>query len=480
MLGPASVRRSAIVTLTLVCLCFAINAEEDSDSYSDESKGIQWGPLLLESFTFMSITNGYRVASQADTRYTMKGKFFDGYARSIENLHGWGDGDPFFTNYVLHPMQGGVTGFLLVQNDPKLTKAEFGRNRAYWKSRLRATAFAWAYSELFEIGPNSEATIGHTQAYYPQQGFADHVNTASIGLAWMIAEDATDKYIIRRIEEHTENPYVKLAARITLNPTRSVANVLGLEKPQHRDTRPGIFRHPQPPLLAASNRNGRNNGTGDDPPDDPADPAPGLPDGVAPVLGNARTRELTPRTVPTLEVGINYNYVALSVGKSGSQSCNGGSGNAVFNLNSWLGVVTEVGGCKMMSAGVNISGDSTYYLAGPRFSLRKFESWTPYFQLLGGGNKLTTETIYPDRKPPQPELEKLWPWDAHAIYTNTDQTNSWALEVGAGVDYKINSALGFRVVQLDDLHTWARDLNNRHYPNNVRVSTGLVLRFGTW
>ena len=212
-------------------------------------------------------------------------------------------------------------------NDPKFRKAEFGRNRAYWKSRLRATAWAWAYSELFEIGPNSEATIGHTQAYYAQQGFVDHVITPSIGLAWMIAEDAADKYITRRIEEHTQNPYVKLAARITLNPTRSLANVLRFEMPWHRDTRPGVFPPPLPPLLAASNRNGGNNGTSGDPPDDPPDAASGLPDSVTPIFGTARTRELAPRTVPTLEVGINYNYLALSVGKSGSQSCNGGSGN---------------------------------------------------------------------------------------------------------------------------------------------------------
>jgi hypothetical protein len=474
------VHRSAIAILTIAFSCSLLNGQQDSDSYSDESKGIQWGPLLLQSFSFMSITNGFRVATQADTRYTMRGKFFDGYARSLDNLHGWADGDPFFTNYVLHPMEGGLTGFLLVQNDPKFRKVEFGRNRAYWKSRLRATGWAWAYSELFEIGPNSEATVGHTQAYFAQQGFVDHVITPSIGLTWMIAEDATDKYIVRRIEEHTRNPYVKVLARITLNPTRSIANVLRFETPQHRDTRPGVFQHPLPPLLAASNRNAANGVTDGGPPDGSAEVLSLLPDGAAPVLGTARNRELGPRSVPRLEVGINYNYLGLSVGKSGAQSCNGGSGNAVFNLNSWLGVVADVGGCKMMSPGFNISGDSTYYLAGPRFSWRKFESWTPYFQLLGGGNKLTTETMYPDRKPPQAELEELWPWDAHAIYTSADQTNSWALEIGAGVDYKINGALGLRVVQLDDLHTWARDLNNRHYPNNIRVSTGLVLRFGTW
>ena len=50
-------------------------------------------------------------------------------------------------------------------------------NSMYWKSRLRATAFSWVYSTLFEIGPISEASLGNVQREYPEVGFVDHVWT---------------------------------------------------------------------------------------------------------------------------------------------------------------------------------------------------------------------------------------------------------------------------------------------------------------
>ena len=60
--------------------------------------------------------------------------------------------------YVGHPMQGAVSGYLWTLNDPRYRNVVFGRNPEYWKSRLRAGAFAWAYSEQSEIGVISEAS----------------------------------------------------------------------------------------------------------------------------------------------------------------------------------------------------------------------------------------------------------------------------------------------------------------------------------
>ena len=53
-------------------------------------------------------------------------------------------GDEFYVNYVGHPMQGCVVGFLWVGSDVHYRHAEFGKSPVYWKSRLRAAAFAWA------------------------------------------------------------------------------------------------------------------------------------------------------------------------------------------------------------------------------------------------------------------------------------------------------------------------------------------------
>ena len=38
-------------------------------------------------------------------------------------------------------MQGAVSGYIWVQNDGRYRFAEFGKNRDYWESRLRAAAY---------------------------------------------------------------------------------------------------------------------------------------------------------------------------------------------------------------------------------------------------------------------------------------------------------------------------------------------------
>src|SRR5215471_15395326 len=50
-----------------------------------------------------------------------------------------------------------------------------------------------------------------------------------------------DKYVVKEIEKRTVNPYLKLALRGGLNPSRSLANVLAGQVPWHRYTRPGVF-----------------------------------------------------------------------------------------------------------------------------------------------------------------------------------------------------------------------------------------------
>src|SRR5262249_53825508 len=135
------------------------------------------------------------------------------YRRSLGNIHGWADGDPFYVNYIGHPIQGAVAGRLYLLNDARFHRTEFGMSREYWKGKLRATVFAWAFSEQFEIGPISEASVGHIQAYFPQQGLVDHVVTPTAGLIWMLGEDAVDRYFIRPLEDRTANKWARLALR---------------------------------------------------------------------------------------------------------------------------------------------------------------------------------------------------------------------------------------------------------------------------
>src|SRR5262249_3141898 len=161
------------------------------------------GHLFGQSLLFLSVENAFRCATEQGTRDGFSHAFFPGYVHSVENLHGWNDGDPFLVNYVGHPMQGAVSGYLWTHNDRAYRDIEFGQNRRYWKGKLRGAAYSFLYSALFEIGPISEASIGNIQAEYPQQGFVDLVVTPVIGLGWSITEDSLDQYLIRYLEART-------------------------------------------------------------------------------------------------------------------------------------------------------------------------------------------------------------------------------------------------------------------------------------
>jgi opacity protein-like surface antigen len=449
-------RRTLLPVVSLLFLCVRFSGAEERIPLplplrsGSESGTVKWGSLLRQSSLFLGIQHSFRIAAEDDTRAGLGGPFLGGWPRSVNNLHGWADGDPFIVNYVGHPIEGAIAGFLFVQNDPKYQKVEFGRNREYWRGRLRAAGWAWAYSTQFEIGPLSEASLGNVQSHFPQQGFVDHVITPAIGLSWIIAEDAVDKYLIRRIEARTDNRTVRILARGVLNPSRSMANVLRGSVPWHRDTREGVAVYRTPAKVYQ----------------EPLD----FPDEYR-----------NDRRYAPFEFAAQYGYTQLGMGASGSQSCNGGSATVLFNVSLNLGIEAEVGGCKVVSPEQDVSADSTVFLAGPRYTFRDLGRWSPFIHALGGGEKLTSETLYPDRKPPvTPDRSNKDGYNLHALYTSNSESTAFALQVGGGVDYTINRALALRVANVEYLHTYGPEFNGVNPRSNLRFTTGLVLRMGTW
>jgi hypothetical protein len=195
-----------------------------------------WKAALLQSALFLGVEHGFRL-TQGKTREELKGSFFGDYASSFRHIDGWSDGDSIFTSYFGHPMQGAVSGFIQIHNDPTGRTAEVGGSGSYWRSRLRATAWAAAYSTQFEIGPVSEATIGNVGKKPGTGGYVDFVVTPVGGLGWIVAEDALDRFVVRKREEATASMAWKRFYRVALNPTRAVANLLRMKAPWHRDTR---------------------------------------------------------------------------------------------------------------------------------------------------------------------------------------------------------------------------------------------------
>ena len=411
-----------------------------------EPGGVDWSALLAQSLGFLVVEHGFRWATEEGTRSPHQ-SFFGGYVNSLNSLHGWLDGDPFYVNYVGHPMQGAVAGYLFVQNDRKYRAVEFGKNRQYWKSRLRAAAFSWAYSEQFEIGPLSEASIGNVQASYPQQGFADQVTTPAIGLAWMIAEDSVDRYVIKRLEAHTHNPYVRLLVRSGLNPTRSMANLLAARVPWHRDTRPGVWEAPRPVstrLPAESSR----------------------PLAIAPFefLATARAEDY--------------------LGAASRGACVGGGGAAAFRFATHWQIVGDVSGCKLTNFGANRSGDSLTYAVGPRWTGAPLKRWEPYAEILVGGRTLTHEQVDPAMKTQVEEAAakegRELTFNDRFLYTRQTEITGLTASIHAGLDVELTPAIALRVVDVAYRYSWHSRLDGIDYSNALQITSGLIIRFGAW
>jgi hypothetical protein len=240
------------------------NAPTSSDAtiavVPPRNEGFHWRRALTESVTFLVIEQAYVVHGDFNWVVSENGVPFNHYWRDYKQslstwVHsGWNDGDPNWFGYVGHPIQGALTGFIQIQNDPQGEKLEFSRTKAYWWSRLKAGLFNAAYSTQWNLGPLSEVTVEkygtkdrppNTYAgTYPcfrhcltGVGQIDIVMTPLGGTGWLIGEDFLDTKIVRRVEDNTDNRFLIDTVRVALNPIRAGANMLHGEHPWYRASR---------------------------------------------------------------------------------------------------------------------------------------------------------------------------------------------------------------------------------------------------
>lgn len=393
---------------------------------------VDWRRLRNGSAMFLGVQHAFRFATEPGTRQGLKGPFFEGWAKSAGALHGWADGDPFLVNYVGHPMQGAVASYIWIAADGRYRGAEFGLNRRYWMSRLRATGYSFFYSAQFEVGAVSEASVGNIQYYYPQQGMVDIVITPLAGLGWTILEDALDKTVIKRIEARTYNPFLRSLARGGLNPARTFGQLMAWRNPLSRDDRPTVYRYD--PLTYVSTPR---------PPEHDPDDVPG----VAPL-------EFASRLETT-----------FFTGARGGGACVGGGATAAFRLSPALQTVVEISGCGLLNPAKGISGDVMSYMVGPRWT-PVHRKWRPHLQVLLGGVKVSHDLASNPQVSGEP--------------SQTEDVNAFAFGAGAGLSYKFNRALAMEVATLEYRHALLSPLNGFDYRSSVRFTTGLTLRVGTW
>jgi hypothetical protein len=419
------------------------------DAGPDESElGVDWHKVITQGLLFTVMQHGFRYATENGTRHP-GAPFVTGYAQAIEGMHGWGDGDPFYVNYVGHPLQGAVAARIWLQNDRKYRDVEIGMNSRYWKSRFRATAFAWVQSVQFEIGPVSEASIGSIQKRWPEQGFVDHVVTPLVGLGWVLAEDTIDKYIVRRLEP--KNRLLAVFLRGGLSPSASLANVFAGKYPWHRQDRSDYpWRYSSSSLV-------------------PRTPKP---------KGNPEVH----LDVAPFELAVNAS-AKFSHG-SAKNPCIGGGANPAFRFTRTFQLAVDIGGCTIYGIEQNLSGDLLQYAVGPRWTPLPTSRFSPYIQVLAGGQKITLQRVDPVKRKEvedQLKLEGKVPSGIDALqYVQSWSLNRFALKAGAGVDMRVNRALAIRLGSLDYVVTHTQFQDGRPYGDGFQLTSGIVLRVGTW
>jgi hypothetical protein len=221
------------------------------DCPSDETRArecrMHWKPMLLETVLYNAFENAGNLYTGYWYRHeTMHGHWWQRYIASAAQWRWdrWSDDNPALDDYVAHPMMGAITNSIWIQNDPQGMTVEFGNNREYWHSRMRALAWSTFYSFEWKLGPLGEASIGHNGDHYfydhgvltNETGWVELVTTPVGGLGWTIAEDYLDKHVVSRMEEKVHNP-VLLTMVNFLTPAKGFANILRFRPPWYRDSR---------------------------------------------------------------------------------------------------------------------------------------------------------------------------------------------------------------------------------------------------
>ena len=444
----------------------SVNPQNSQDRNQNR---FHWKPAIAEALLFTGIQHAFNITTEAGTRDTLNGHWFQDYIDSVSELRGWSDSDHFMAPYVGHPIEGSVFGFIERQNDPAYHLVQLGDGREYWVSLLRSMAYSAVWHTQWKIGPISEASIGNVMLH-ASPGFITLVDTPTLGFCTMLAEDAADRYLIMGLENRTANRAVIVMARSFLNPGRTFATMMAFHVPWNRDTRMGVFgaNYELRKELVADYKNG----TGDKP------------------FIFVKNAWMTPGVEFThphpKEADIELAAFPYYETFLGGGSCIGGGGSGAARVNPKWQVVTEINGCLIMHMPYyNYSADSLFYGGGFRWTPMADKKFSPFAQFLFGGRKVTFEVM---DNALRKELLQQWNdgngtlphYPKRSDYSFETAQNGPAIAVGGGFDVVITRPFAWRVVDLEYTHSWMNDVAMVHPQEGLKITTQAVVRIGTW
>jgi len=223
-----------------------------------------WKGLLWQSFAFFGVENGFRLMTDPYLRTLTADKpFWHDYWASMQqwNMGRWNDGDDFLVAYIGHPIQGSVTEFIEIQNDPVGRLQRIGKSKAYWKSIFHAFLWNTIFSTDQKVGPLGESALGSEGGYTyvvgcpapcptynssdkvtNNTGWVKLISTPVVGTLWTLTEDFLDRYVSDPIQDRMgHDKLFPEFVRSGLNPCRSMANFLRWRAPWYRDFQHDIF-----------------------------------------------------------------------------------------------------------------------------------------------------------------------------------------------------------------------------------------------
>jgi opacity protein-like surface antigen len=98
--------------------------------------------------------------------------------------------------------------------------------------------------------------------------------------------------------------------------------------------------------------------------------------------------------------------------------------------------------------------------------------------------KVTHELLDPDKKlavdEANPNRDPLFIYKLHDQYTSSEDSNGFTFSAGTGIDYKLSNAIAVRVAGLEYSRSTVANVGGMNYSHGFQISTGMVLRLGTW
>ncbi|MBZ5701024.1 MAG: porin family protein [Acidobacteriia bacterium] len=177
-------------------------------------------------------------------------------------------------------------------------------------------------------------------------------------------------------------------------------------------------------------------------------------------LGSVFSADATPRNAFAPRAAVVAYFTPTSFTVPIYMNLNGWNASVTANVNHWFGVVADFSGHYGTPTiiGIGLETHVHSFLFGPRFTYRHSERITPFVHALLGASHLN--------------------FKVPLIPVETSDS-AFAMALGGGMDVKVREHVALRLAQVDYFMTRFSPYSIIESQNNIRISTGLVFRFGS-